>query len=44
MLENKGNRIGFEDSDSAWVLPGSSTKLEMKKSGVKLKGTKINIG
>jgi hypothetical protein len=43
-IENKGNRIGFNDSDSAWVLPGSSTKIEMAKSGVKVKGTKINLG
>ncbi len=43
-LENKGNRLGLNESDGAWLIPGSSTKLEMAKSGVKIKGTKINIG
>lgn len=43
-LENKANRVGLDTSDGAWVLPGSSTKLEMKKAGVKIKGNKIDLG
>lgn len=44
VLENGAARLGLDKKDAAFLLPGSSSKVELKKSGTKIDGTKINIG